>query len=296
MAIPYSDSDAQILGSHLQVKTGGSWRSMEDVYVKSGGSWRRAQQVYIKSGGVWREVHEGTHFTFAASITSSTTSRFILSDWLTGQGWNGTQPVKGTVTVSNNAYQGGLAAMVIGSFGSDSRVYVKIAAGSRIQGRGGDGGSRGCSSGQDGYAGIYTRCPTAIQNNGLLAGGGGGGGGGNNGSCQGQYCWNYGCMKGSQCQSCSNYSYGVNGGGGGGGAGYPGGNGRDGGGNGSADGGGGGGGGSGCGSNGGGRGGDIGANGQNGSCGAGAAGPYIDGASYVYNWVTEGDRRGQSIN
>ena len=295
MANPYNDEDAAILGGHVQVKVGGNWRSVQDVYVKDGGSWRQIQEVYVKQGGTWRKIQEGDFYKFQVDLTGDTTSTFVLNDYLVGQGWNGSDPIKGVVNVSR--LQGGTPAMNIGALGgATSRVYVKIAAGSRIQARGGDGGSRGCSGGQGGYTGLYTRTNVAIKNDGILAGGGGGGGGGNNGSCQGQYCWNYGCMKGSQCQSCANYSYGRNGGGGGGGAGYPGGNGRDGGGSGNINGGGGGGGGSGCGSNGGGSGGGIGLDGQGSSCGGGQRGAYIDGASYVYNWVNQGDARGRSIN
>lgn len=295
MAIPYSDDDARILDKHLQVKISGSWRNLEKVYVKDAGAWRDCKAVYIKQNGAWQEIHQGEHFQFNVNLTGDDANTFNLSNWLVGQGWNGSQAIKGVVTVSR--LQGGTPAMEIGALGGGtSRVYVKIAAGQRIQARGGDGGSRGCSGGQGGYTGLYTRTNVAIANYGILAGGGGGGGGGNNGSCSGQYCWNYGCMKGSQCQSCGGYSYGVNGGGGGGGAGYPGGSGRDGGGNGNINGGGGGGGSNGCGSNGGGSGGGIGADGQNSSCGGGQRGPYIDGASYVYNWVNQGDARGRSIN
>lgn len=292
MALPYNDEEARVLDNHLQVKISNNWRNLESVSVKSGGSWRTAKEVYIKSGGSWRLVHKGDIFRFKTTLTGDTNSTFDLTSYLTGQGWNGTQEVKGVVVTARR--QGGTTAMNLGTV--TGRVYLKINSGARIQGRGGNGGSRGCSGGQDGYTGLYTRTSVAIRNDGLLAGGGGGGGGGNNGSCQGQYCWNYGCMKGSQCQSCANYSYGVNGGGGGGGAGLPGGSGRDGGGNGNADGGGGGGGSSGCGSNGGGRGGNIGLDGQGSSCGGGQRGAYIDGASYVYSWITEGDRRGRSIN
>ena len=295
MANPYSDADAAILGGHVNVKVSNTWKSTENVYVKDGGSWRQAKQIYVKQGGTWREVQEGDVFKFYVNLTGDNSSTFNLNNYLVGQGWNGSQQLKGVVDV--NRLQGGTPAMEIGALGgAASKVYIKIAAGQRIQARGGQGGGRGCSGGQSGYTALYTRTNVAISNSGILAGGGGGGGGGNNGSCQGQYCWNYGCMKGSQCQSCGNYSYGVNGGGGRGGAGYPGGSGRDGGGNGNINGGGGGGGGSGCGSNGGGSGGGIGLNGQNGACGGGAAGAYIDGASYVYNWVATGDRRGQSIN
>jgi len=78
--------------------------------------------------------------------------------------------------------------------------------------------------------------------------------------------------------------------------GYPAGSGVDGGGNGNADAGGGGAGGAGCGSAGGGKGGNPGENGVSSSCSGGGRGAYIDGASFVYDWQANGDRRGASIN
>lgn len=292
MALPYNDEEARVLGEHLEINIGGNWRNLENVYVKSGGSWRTSKQVYIKSGGSWRTIHDSEVFRFKVTLTGNTNTPFNLSSYLTGQGWNGSQEIKGVV--ENNRRQGGETAMNLGNI--TGRVYLKISSGQRIQGHGGDGGGRGCGGGQGGYTGLYTRTSVAIRNDGLLAGGGGGGGGGNNGTCNRTVVYQYGCMKGRQCFGSYQYSYGVNGGGGGGGAGLPGGGGRDGGGSGNADGGGGGGGGSGCGSNGGGSGGGIGADGQGSSCGGGQRGAYIDGASYVYSWITEGDRRGRSIN
>lgn len=292
MALPYNDEEARVLGEHLEVKIGGNWRNLENVYVKSGGSWRTSKQVYIKSGGSWRTIHNSEVFRFKVTLNNNTTSPFNLSSYLSGIGWNGSQAIKGVVVT--NRLQGGATAMNLGSI--SGRVYLKVNGGQRIQGQGGQGGGRGCSGGQGGYTALYTRTSVAIRNDGMLAGGGGGGGGGNNGTCYGTGNYQYGCMKGSQCQGQYQYSYGVNGGGGGGGAGYPGGAGRDGGGNGNINGGGGGGGGSGCGSNGGGSGGGIGADGQASSCSGGTRGAYIDGASYVYNWITTGDRRGRSIN
>ena len=58
-----------------------------------------------------------------------------------------------------------------------------------------------------------------------------------------------------------------------------------------------GGGGSGCGSNGGARGGDPGAAGSGGNSGSnGDSGYYVDGNSYIYSWITTGDRRGRTVN
>ena len=292
MALPYNDEEARVLDEHLELKIGGNWRNLENVYVKSGGQWRTSKQVYIKQGGSWRTIHNSDVFRFKVTLNGNTNSTFNLSSWLSGQGWNGSQTIKGVV--ETNRYQGGNTAMNLGNI--NGRVYLKINSGQRIQGRGGNGGNRGGSNGGGGSTGLYTRTSVAIRNDGLLAGGGGGGGGGNNGTCNATANYQSGCMKGSQCTGSYQYSYGVNGGGGGGGAGLPGGSGSGGGGNGNADGGGGGGGSSGCGSNGGGSGGGIGQNGQNSSCSGGTRGAYIDGASYVYSWVTTGDRRGRSIN
>jgi len=101
MAVPYSDDEADILNGHLRVKNGGSWRTIDDVHVKSGGQWRRAREVYIKHSGTWRSVHEGDHFLFKPTRSSNTHSEFNRNNWLSGQGWNGSDPVKG-VLISDN--------------------------------------------------------------------------------------------------------------------------------------------------------------------------------------------------
>jgi hypothetical protein len=295
MANPYDNYEANVLNGHLAVQTGSTWQNLQDVYVKTGGSWQRAKEVYIRSGGSWRSIHEGDHFKFKVTLSTSNTNGFSLSGWLSGQGWNGSQSVKGVIQV--NCYQGGSGiGLNVGTMPSDSRVFVRISANNRIQGQGGNGGTRGCGNGGNGSTALYTRTPIAVNNQGGIFGGGGGGGGGNNGTCSGTGTYYYGCMKGSTCSGQYTYYYGVNGGGGGGGAGYPAGSGVDGGGNGNADSGGGGAGGSGCGSAGGGNGGNPGEDGQTSSCSGGTRGAYIDGASYVYSWEANGDRRGQSVN
>ena len=266
MAVPYTDAEADVLNGHLKVRHSGAWRTIDDVHVKDGGSWRRAREVYIRDGGSWRSVHEGDHFLFKTTRGTNTQSEFSLSSYLTGQGWNGSDPVKGVVVINNLQMQ-----VNLGTMPSDSRVYLIVNSGKRIQATGGRGGNRG---------------------------GGGGGGGGSNGQCVYQNTYQYGCMKGSQCQGTNqNFSQSL-GGGGGGGAGYPGGSGGSGGGQaGQSNSGGGGGGNGGCGSNSGGSGGGIGLNGQSSQGTRGVAGIGINGASYITQVGSgSGDVRGGQNN
>ena len=293
MAVPYTDAEADVLNGHLKVRHSGAWRTIDDVHVKSGGSWRQTKEVYIKSGGTWRSVHEGEHFLFKTTLGTNTQSEFSLSSYLTGAGWNGSSPVKGVVVVNNLQMQ-----VNLGTMPSDSRVYLIVNSGKRIQATGGNGGGRGGGGGQNGQRALYTRTPTFLNNAGLIAGGGGGGGGGSNGQCVYQNTYQYGCMKGSQCQGTNqNFSQSL-GGGGGGGAGYPGGSGGSGGGQaGQSNSGGGGGGNGGCGSNSGGSGGGIGLNGQGSQGGGGTAGIGINGASYITQVGSgSGDVRGGQNN
>jgi len=56
----------------LNVKDGGVWRDIENVFVKDGGVWRDIQNVFVKDGGVWREVFTA----FSASFTGTFPSIF----------------------------------------------------------------------------------------------------------------------------------------------------------------------------------------------------------------------------
>jgi len=44
------------MAADLEIKSGGSWRSIVGVEVKSGDVWRNCHTVWVKSGGTWREV------------------------------------------------------------------------------------------------------------------------------------------------------------------------------------------------------------------------------------------------
>ena len=307
MGLPYDAAIANYLSPtyHSRIKSGGTWRWVDQLSVKSGGSWRTVKQAYVKSGGSWRKFHDAENvFTFSVTLTGTRTSTFNLGTWLTTSGYNSPSlgrvynngdRIRGLITVDGNA--GGNPGIYIGSFTSGSIVYIKVNSNRRIAGRGGNGGNVG-AGGQSAGTALYTRTPVYIQNNGNMWGGGGGGRGGNNGQCVGTYYYNYNCGKNCYRQG-TGYNYNpANGGGGGGGAGIPAGSGGNRGGNsGSYNSGGNGGSGNGCGSNSGGKGGNPGQNGSGGNSGSnGNSGYYIDGASYVYSWVATGDRRGRSGN
>ena len=304
MALPYDAGIANYLSPtlHSRIKSGGTWRWVDQLSVKSGGSWRTVKQAYVKSGGSWRKFHDAENvFTFYVTLSGTRTSTFNLSNWLNNSGYvspslgrtyNNGDRIRGVIHVTGK--QGGDPGINIGNFGSDSRIYIKVNSNCRIAGRGGNGGNIG-SGGQSAGTALYTRTGVYVENNGQMWGGGGGGRGGNNGQCVGTYYYNYNCGKNCYRQG-TGYNYNpASGGGGGGGAGIPAGAGRQRGNNGSYNSGGNGGSGNGCGSNAGGKGGNPGQNASGGNSGSnGNSGNYIDGASYVYSWVSTGDRRGRS--
>ena len=307
MSIPYDAAAAAYLsrGFHANVKGGGSWRYVDRLSVRSGGSWRTVKQAYVKSGGSWRTFYDQENvFTFAVSTgTGTRTSTFNLGDWLStsgyvspslGRTYNTSDRIRGLVTVNGNA--GGDPGLYIGAFPAGSAVYIRVNSGARIAGKGGNGGNVG-GSGQTGGTALYTRTGVWVENNGQVWGGGGGGRGGNNGQCVGTYYYNYNCGKNCYRQGSGNNYNSAQGGGGGGGGGIPAGNAGNRAAAGSYNAGGNGGGGSGCGSNGGARGGDPGAAGSGGNRGSnGESGFYVDGNSYIYSWISTGDRRGRTTN
>jgi len=294
MAVPYSETIAEILGGHVRIKDGGNWRVTEDVQIKSGGTWRDTKEVYVKSGGSWRLVHEGEHFLFTHTVSSNEQSEFNLANYIVGQGYSGNL-IKGNIQV--NAIK---QRIHMGSYSSNSRVFFQVATYGRVIGTGGNGGNRGGQNGQNGQRAVYSGgTPFIINNAGIIAGGGGGGGGGQNAQCVYQNTYYYGCMKGSQCSGTDQQFSNANGGGGGGGAGYPAGQGVHGGQNGNTYGGGGGGGNGGCGSNSGGSGGNIGQGGQNVTGGSGgSAGKAIEGINHRTSQYStgDGDLRGGTSN
>ena len=144
MAVPYSDSIAEVLDGHLRIKQGNSWQYVEDVNVKDGGSWRDVKEVYVRHSGSWRLVHEGEHFLFNVTINGNSNTQWNLSTYITGQGYSGNK-IKGAVTV-NNVQQ----RLNLNNFSSDSKVYLRINNNRRIVGAGGNGGNRGGNNGGNG--------------------------------------------------------------------------------------------------------------------------------------------------
>jgi len=286
MAVPYNSTIASYLDGHTYVKKDGSWQIAEDIQVKHSGAWRDTKAVYVKTSGTWRIVHDGEHFLFNYTQTGNDASEFNLASYISGQGYGGNL-IKGCVQINAKRQR-----VNLGSFSTNSKVYLGVATYGSIKGRGGNGGNRGGQNGSGGQTSLYSGgTPFIINNAGVIAGGGGGGGGGINGQCVYQNTYTYGCMKGSQCQGVDQQFSNQNGGGGGGGAGYPGGTGVHGGQNGQETGGGGGGGNGGCGAQSGGKGGNLGQNGQNATNGGNGAGhgTGIQGINHRYQQVGSGD-------
>mgnify|MGYP005725475403 FL=1 len=90
MALPYDAGIANYLSPtlHSRIKSGGTWRWVDQLSVKSGGSWRTVKQAYVKSGGSWRKFHDAENvFTFYVTLSGTRTSTFNLSNWLNNSGY-----------------------------------------------------------------------------------------------------------------------------------------------------------------------------------------------------------------
>ncbi len=226
MAIPYDTTNTgtnvrDALDKHLRIKHNGSWQYIEDVNIKDGGSWYDVKEVHVKSGGSWNLVHEGEHFLFKHDLNTNSSGNFDLASWISNF-YSGNK-IKGLLTVTSNKSR---QQVNLGSFSSDSKVYLRLESGARISARGGNGGNAGqnsASNGQNGQRALYTRTPFIIDNGGIIAGGGGGGAGGRNGTVTQTITETNNCMKGNQCTNQYDVTNNTSGGGGGGGAGYPGG-------------------------------------------------------------------------
>ena len=218
MAVPYNDVIAGYLDGHTRIKKDGTWQIVEDIQVKHSGAWRDTKAVYVKSGGSWRTVHDGEHFLFSYYQSSDDASEFNLAAHISGLGYGGNL-IKGCVQINAKRQR-----VHLGSFSSDSKVFLGVANYGSIKGRGGNGGSVPSQNGQGGQTAVYSGgTPFILNNGGIIAGGGGGGGAGINGQCVYQNTYYYGCMKGAQCDGTDQQFSQQSGGGGGGGAGYPGG-------------------------------------------------------------------------
>ena len=104
MAIPYTEAEADELGTHVSRRHMFAWRYVEDVYKHVGADgWKDVKEVWYKSGGTWRLVHEGEHFLFKTTLSTNAENQWSLSTYITGQGYTGNK-IKGVVVV-NNAQQ-----------------------------------------------------------------------------------------------------------------------------------------------------------------------------------------------
>ena len=41
----------------IDVKDGGSWKSVKQLFVKNGGVWKEIQEAYVKENGVWKQFY-----------------------------------------------------------------------------------------------------------------------------------------------------------------------------------------------------------------------------------------------
>ena len=132
MAVPYSQTISQYLDNHTYIKSGNSWRTVEDVRIKSGGTWRDVKTVYIKSGNSWRTVHEGDHFLFNYTDSSNSQSELTLSSILSNAGYS-SGSIKGAITINCKRKR-----LNLGNY--SGKVYLRVNSNKKISGSGGNGG------------------------------------------------------------------------------------------------------------------------------------------------------------
>lgn len=174
------------------VHDGTQFRRIRKIFINDGvAPWRTVRNTWVKDNdGTWKLVYVNTFF-YTETI-STNTNRYSLNNALTAAGWNGTDHVDATVTISPgvtvySSVTGTAAFRVNPALPSLSSVTL-INQGTIVgkAGAGGDGGdvafpgtTDAGSNGLGGGQGIRVLSPITINNTGgVIAGGGGGGGGG----------------------------------------------------------------------------------------------------------------------
>lgn len=163
-----------------RVKDGGAWKTATAIHVKDGGAWKPVKSIWVHDAGGWRKVYFRS-FRFNHTYTADTASP-RMSTLATSLGWNGVDPVVGTVVVDANFFSNSLSSYAFYCDGlpAGSLINLTLNAGRTIGGRGGEGGWASGGSGGNGGHAMYVRNAMTVTNHGTVAGGGGGGGGGGN--------------------------------------------------------------------------------------------------------------------
>ena len=160
------------------VKDAGAWKMATDIHIRDAGVWKSVKGIWTHDGGVWRKVYfKCFRFDYTYNTAAASPSMAALA---TSLGWNGVDPVVGSVVVNTNIYSvyAGTAAFYCHGLPAGSAINLTVNGGCTIGGRGGDGGLGGGGYGNNGGHGLYVRNTLNIVNHGIIAGGGGGGGGG----------------------------------------------------------------------------------------------------------------------
>lgn len=172
----------------INIRNGGTWQNVANIYVRDGGTWKTVQEGYVRDGGAWKKFYANR---VAVNITiSSNTSNYVLntakaSGYVAGS-TDVTLTINSGVTVSSSS-TGSYAFTVDTSWATGDTVTI-INNGT-ILGRGGNGGNGGVvvvstglptngDNGANGGNALLVQRATSINNANRIAGGGGGGGGG----------------------------------------------------------------------------------------------------------------------
>ena len=175
---------------------GSAWVKVSKAYYWNGSAWKVVNNTYYWNGSAWLESFT-QGFVFSKTF-SGTTTDFNTATEATSQGWNGTDIVIASLTLSSAAIikSGSINNYAFETTGlsAGSTINLTLDSGTYIVGKGGKGAigsfsvvipypSAGYSNGQPAgpAMNVLSGITLNLTNNGTIGGGGGGGGGGNGG-------------------------------------------------------------------------------------------------------------------
>lgn len=175
---------------------GSAWVKVSKAYYWNGSAWKVVNNTYYWNGSAWLEAFT-QGFVFSKTF-SGTTTNFNTANEATAQGWNGTDIVIGTLTLSSSAIirSNSISTYAFETTGlvAGSTINLTLDSGTYIVGQGGKGAigafsstipypDAGYNNGQPGgpAMNVISGVTLNLTNNSTIGGGGGGGGGGNGG-------------------------------------------------------------------------------------------------------------------
>jgi len=169
----------------------GTWYPIKKIFKRISGTWSEVKKLYKKVSGAWQVVHSGAaEYTFASSITATTSTGILLSSYLAPASAD-----EFTFTVNNGVTLSGMTGAT-GGKGRDGGCSIGFdnCTGYGENGQGEDGYAGGVGGSGINFTGFSGKKVT-FYNYGVMRGGTGGTGG-QGGDCLGQLSSDRGCGGG----------------------------------------------------------------------------------------------------